>query len=279
MAMRQFPIILIPPEVQRIALSKPAIPDFVAKIPQAPLLPNAIDIKQTLYLTGALILCVAIVALLARELAILLLLFGTVAIIVQVRYQFTTYKTRYQSYQEAFQRYLLVLENYSREDLKYQQAMAIALAPERLREFRQQQLQRFLDNLTVKLVPSDRGLPIADMSNLASALEEPILQLGCQLQNVLSGTVYQGTKLHIPSLSMDLSPTLVYVEPNLQFPMAIEVVLDEQNSFGLTQDNLTDRFLNSAGWIIIKFSRTQVWRSPETCCHEIIKLLEKLSLQ
>ncbi|MDX2255859.1 MAG: hypothetical protein NW214_10110 [Pseudanabaenaceae cyanobacterium bins.39] len=277
--MRQFPIILIPPEIQRIAQSKPAIPEFTTKIPQAPLPPSSIDVKKTLYLTGALILFVAVVALMAKELAIIILLLGTVAIIVQVRYQFTTYKTRYQSYQEAFQRYLLVLENYSREDLKYQQEVAIALAPERVRGFRQQQLQKFWASLTVKLAPSDRGLPIAEAAKISPTLEEPIYQFGCQLQKAVTGIVYQGTKLHISSLSLDLSPALVYVEPNLPIPIAIEVVKDEQSSSKLTQDNLSDRFLNNAGWIIIKFSQAQIWRLPETCCEEVIKLLEKIGLQ
>ena len=94
--MRQFPVILIPPEVQRIALSKPVAPEFNPKLPTLPASasPDPIDTKEALSFTGGLILIVAIVSLVAKELSIMILIVGTIAIVLRVRLQFQTYKKR-----------------------------------------------------------------------------------------------------------------------------------------------------------------------------------------
>jgi len=143
--MRQFPVILIPPEVQRIALSKPVAPEFNPKLPTLPASasPDPIDTKEALSFTGGLILIVAIVSLVAKELSIMILIVGTIAIVLRVRLQFQTYKKRSQQYQATLQRYLLQLESYSREEVKYQSELAIAHSPSKILGFRQQQFRGF----------------------------------------------------------------------------------------------------------------------------------------
>jgi Flp pilus assembly protein TadB len=95
--MRQFPVILIPPEVQRIAQSRPVAPDFNIALPSVPSYrqPKPIHIQEALFLTIGLVVVVALVTLIAKELGIILLIVGTISIIFRVRYQFQSYKRRY----------------------------------------------------------------------------------------------------------------------------------------------------------------------------------------
>ena len=65
--MRQFPVILIPPEVQRIAQSKPVATEFTLKLPTVPAAgsPDPIDTQEALFFTGGLMFIVFLVSLAA----------------------------------------------------------------------------------------------------------------------------------------------------------------------------------------------------------------------
>ncbi|MFN5925774.1 MAG: hypothetical protein ACK466_18795, partial [Pseudanabaena sp.] len=92
--MRQFPIILIPPEVQRIAQSKPPAPEFNIDIPSVPSFrqPKPIHIQEALGLTIGLVVVVAILTQVNKIFGLVLLIVGIVVIFLRVRYQFQTYK-------------------------------------------------------------------------------------------------------------------------------------------------------------------------------------------
>jgi hypothetical protein len=274
--MRQFPVILIPPEVQRIALSKPVAPEFNPKLPTLPASgsPDPIDTQEALSFTGGLILIVAIVAFLAKELSIMILIVGTIAIVLRVRLQFQTYKKRSQKYQATLQRYLLQLESYSREEVKYQSELAIAHSPEKIIGFRQQQYRNLFKKLSLNA--SEIGSEIA-LSTDSHSLDPSIYNFGTNLQKYLSGTIYQAVNLSIPNINEHWTPALVYVDLELKAHIAIEIVSSSQNGVAISND-LRDRFLMNAGWIIIKFSQGQIAEDPAACCKEFAKLLDRLSL-
>ena len=274
--MRQFPVILIPPEVQRIALSKPVAPEFNPKLPTLPASasPDPINTQEALSFTGGLILIVAIVAFLAKELSIMILIVGTIAIVLRVRLQFQTYKKRSQQYQATLQRYLLQLESYSREEVKYQSELAIAHSPSKILGFRQQQFRAFFKKLSLK--GNEIGSAITLTTN-TNSLDPSIHDFGMYLQKYLSGTIYQGANLSIPNINEHWTPALVYVDLELNAHIAIEIISSSQNGASISND-LRDRFLVNSGWIIIKFSQGQIAENPADCCKEFAKLLDRLSL-
>jgi uncharacterized membrane-anchored protein YhcB (DUF1043 family) len=274
--MRQFPVILIPPEVQRIALSKPVAPEFNPKLPSLPASgsPDPIDTQEALSFTGGLILIVAIVAFLAKELSIMILIVGTITIVLRVRLQFQTYKKRSQQYQATLQRYLLQLESYSREEVKYQSELAIAHSPEKIIGFRQQQYRNFFKKLSLNA--SEIAGTIA-LSTDSHSLDPSIYNFGTNLQKYLSGTIYQAVNLSIPNINEHWTPALVYVDLELNAHIAIEIVSPSQNGVAISND-LRDRYLMNAGWIIIKFSQEQISGDSSACCREFAKLLDRLSL-
>ncbi len=282
--MRQFPAILIPPEVQRIAQSKPVAPEFNVQLPSVPSYrqPKPIHIQESIILTIGLILIVAIVTLFARDLGIILLILGFIAIVFRIRYQFLTYKRRYQRHQETFERYLVKLESYSRQDIQYQRDLAIAHAPERILEFRHQQYRNFFK----KLPPYENAIALSERNNPfgnakptdEQAMEGVIYYFGVTIQQYLSGKLYQGIKLHIPSIDYEWSPALAYIEPDLNLHVAIEISLPSENAAIIMRNDLAERFLVDSGWIIIKFSHEQILQSSTECCKEFAKLLDRLSL-
>lgn len=272
--MRQFPIILIPPPVQRIAQSKPDAPAFTGNLPIAPSqAPQPIETQEAILLTIGLILVVGVVTLIAKELGIVVLILGTIAIIFKVRYQFQTYRNRYQKYQDSLQGYLLQLESYSREELQYQKKLAIAHGSERVLTFRQQQYKK----LFAKLALTDQGTAINELDN-SIHLATNAVRFGNALRNYLSGNLYQNAKLHIPSIDYEWSPDLVYRDPELNCHIAIEIVPSVEDRAAIAQNDLAERFLINANWIIIKFAEAQIQRKTLECCKEFAKLLDRLSL-
>jgi hypothetical protein len=258
--------------VQRIALSKPVAPEFNPKLPTLPASasPDPINTQEALSFTGGLILIVAIVAFLAKELSIMILIVGTIAIVLRVRLQFQTYKKRSQQYQATLQRYLLQLESYSREEVKYQSELAIAHSPSKILGFRQQQFRVFFKKLSL----NETAIALSTDSH---SLDASIYNFGTNLQKYLSGTIYQGVNLSIPNINEHWTPALVYVDLELNAHIAIEIVSSSQNAVAISND-LRDRFLMNSGWIIIKFSQGQIAENPDACCKEFAKLLDRLSL-
>jgi hypothetical protein len=280
--MRQFPVILIPPEVQRIAQSKPIAPKLNSALPSLPSnqQPAPIQIQEAIAMSFGLIFIVALVTAVAKELGIMLLIVGTVAIVLRIRYQFLTYKKRYQIHQNTLQNYFAKLEAYSREEVSYQHKLAIAHAPDRVLAFRQQQFQK----LFAKLPPIENAIALTKISKpnrnapTAENIEEIIDRFGMTLQKYLSGSLYQGVKIYIPSLNHNWVPALTYIDPELKAHIAIEISLDSESAANLMQDDLADRFVVDSGWIVIKFSHKQILQSSAQCCKEMAKLLDRLSI-
>lgn len=273
--MRQFPAILIPPEVQRIAQSKPVAPKFNTSLPHVPPPPPApIQIKEALSLIIGLIVVVAIVTAAVKELGIILLILGTVGIVLRIRFEFLTYKKRYQNHQNLLQTYFAKLEDYSREEVKYQQAFAIANSPDRILAFRHQQFQKFF----AKISPNNQATALLSSRKPVEQEQLAIYNFGLNLQKYLSGTVYQRFTIHIPSINYDWSPALTYIDPQLNVHIAIEVVSAADQATTVRQNDLAEHFLLNSGWIMIKFAQEQIVQNPEACCKEFAKLLDRLSL-
>lgn len=289
--MPQFPAVLIPPQVQRIALSKPPAPEFRDNFPRSPAIahPEIINIQEALYQTMGLIVVVALVTIVAKELGITLLIVGSIYIVFQIRYQFQTYKIRCQKHQVALERYLASLESYSREEIKYQQKLAIAHSPDRLLEFRQQQFRSFF-----KKIPAiNNGLALTSNSssnvfdnlhknnlhkNNEQANDEIIYSFGIELQKHFSGIIYQGVSLSIASIDCEWCPSLTYIDPDLNLHIAIEIISPLKNDANVMRNDLAARFLVDSGWIIISFLEEQILQNSAECCKEFAKLLDRLSL-
>jgi len=274
--MRQFPTILIPPEVHRIGQSKPIAPKLSMTLPRLPSnqQPTPIQIQEAIALSFGLIVFVAMVTAVAKELGIMMLIVGTVAIVLRIRYQFLTYKKRYQNHQNHLQSYFAKLEAYSREEVSYQQQLAIAHAPERFLEFRHQQFQKFF----AKIPTVENAIALTKSRKPEERDQSAIYDFGMILQKYLSGTLYQGIKIYIPSINHDWVPALTYIDPALNVHIAIEISAPSESESNAMQNDLADRFLVDSGWIMIKFSQKQILQSSAQCCKEFAKLLDRLSL-
>ncbi len=282
--MRQFPAILIPPEVQRIAQSMPAAPEFNIQLPSVPAYrqPKPIHIKEALLLTSGLVVIVALVTLAAKELGIILLIVGAIAIVFRVRFQFQSYNRRYKKHQDTLERYLGKLKSYSQQEIGYQRELAIAHAPDRVLEFRQQQFRDFFKRMPYYENAIALNQVRNNFGNVKStdeqSIEGVIYYFGITLQQHLSGTLYQRMKLPIPSIDYAWEPALAYIDPALNLHIAIDMSLDSENAAIVMRNDLAERFLVDLGWIIIKFSQEQILENSIECCKEFAKLLDRLSI-
>ncbi len=282
--MRQFPVILIPPEVQRIAQSMPVAPEFKIELPSVPAYrqPKPVHIKEALFLTSGLVVIVALVALAAKELGIILLIVGAIAIVFRVRFQFQSYNRRCKKHQDTLERYLGKLKAYSLEEVGYQRQLAIAHAPERVLEFRHQQFRDFFKRLPYYENAIALNQVRNNFGNVQStdeqSIEGVIYYFGITLQQHLSGTLYQRMKLPIPSIDYDWEPALAYIDPAFNLHIAIDMSLDSENAAIVMRNDLAERFLVDLGWIIIKFSQEQILQNSIECCKEFAKLLDRLSI-
>ena len=282
--MRQFPVILIPPEIQRIAQSMPAAPEFNIQLPSVPAYrqPKPIHIKEALLLTIGLVVIVALVTLADKNLGIILLIVGAIAIVFRVRFQFQSYNRRYKKHQDTLERYLGKLKTYSQQEIGYQRELAIAHAPERVIEFRHQQFRNFFKRLPYYENAIALNQVRNNFGNVKStdeqSIEGVIYYFGITLQQHLSGTLYQRMKLHIPSIDYAWEPALAYIDPAFNLHIAIDMSLDSENAAIVMRNDLAERFLVDLGWIIIKFSQEQILENSIECCKEFAKLLDRLSI-
>ncbi len=274
--MSYFPIILIPVEIQRILREMPPVPEFKERMPKPPTTePQLIENTNIMGEVTVLIVLTAIILRLNVYLGTALLVIGTVGIMVQIHLQVTSYRLRSQEQSIRMESYFRLLADYSSKESEYQQAIARSRTSERLVEFRRPLLQKFLS----------RASPDHAITPLVEPPETPVLKekFKVVLERYFPHKISMHLVPNVVGFEPSYAPDLTYIDPELNLHIAIEIdepYASDSNQPTHYRDDWQDlrcnELLLKCGWIVVRFSEEQVWRSPLSCCKTITKLIDEL---
>jgi len=84
--------------------------------------------------------------------------------------------------------------------------------------------------------------------------------------------IYEGVILNIPGFDYLFTPNFTYInkQVNLYIAIMIDTAMDKQ------EQEICDRFLMKSGWLIVRFTESQVTGNPDNCCKVIAKLVNDI---
>ena len=274
--MSNYPIILIPPDIQQVKSVQPPAPTFTEQQPQKPG-SEPEKVKTNVIAVEAAAVTVPSLAIASSDGGFMtgLLLFLAVgsAIAVQAWRQITTYPQRLREHSHQVSAYSGNLRVYNRKKRQYEVEVRAAGSPEKLAEF---QYKLLLDILRRTVPHDDNG------SGARSGAAEA--RFGDHLERYFPDKIQTGLKVQNPSYSegYHYTPDFAYIDRHLN--LYIDIEIDEPYNakgepihfVGLKKQQTRDEHFLSRGWIVIRFSEEQVVRWPQTCCKNITKTIAQV---
>lgn len=252
-----FPIILIPPEMQRIQTELPLVSTFVEPSPAlAEVEPQPVNFFKAAIEIALLILGTSFIYRFDKNLGTIILLIGLGAIFTYQHLRFKNYKQRLQRYNRILAGYFTSLETYARKQARHEAKVALARSPERLREYQRSMLLEFLSQVNTGSGAGDI-IPSNTKNRFAQALAKYFPNsTQARYQVELSDRI----------LTLDFA----YIDPETNLHIAIAV-----GETDASHESINQYFLD-AGWVVMRFSASQVERSPDSCCKAIAILIDDL---
>ncbi|NDJ25698.1 hypothetical protein GS682_29720 [Nostoc sp. B(2019)] len=273
--MSQYPIILIPGEIQRVKSAKPPEPIFTEPLPQQPgvepqkLNTTVIAVEATV----ATVPSVAIVSQGGTVPGFLLFLAAAGAIAGHAWHQITTYPQRKQKHDREVVTYPKKVEIYEKKKRQHYEEVKATQSPERVAEFRYKLLLEVLS----QTVPHD-----GNGSGARRGQAETLF--GNHLNRYFPGKIHKGLTLKIPDFEHPYTPDFAYIEEGLNLHIDIEI--DEPYVYrtgspthfaGAWKDSKRNNFFTNKGWIVIRFSEEQIVRWPQSCCKAIAQIIAQVT--
>lgn len=256
-----FPIILMPPEMQRIQSELPPVSVFAERLPVlSEVEPQPISFFKAAFAIFLLIAVSSLIYRVDKNLGTIILLIGLGAIFTYQHLHFKSYKQRLQRYNRILAGYFTSLETYARKQAQHETKVALARSSDRLRAYRRSKILEFLSrvetgNRIEDIIPSD---PKSGFERSLAKYFPHSIHVGWQVE--LSGQI----------LMLDFA----YIDPETNLHVAIGV--DETDEPQALSDREFDRCLLDAGWVVMRFSASQAERSPDSCCKAIAIAIDEL---
>lgn len=253
--MSQYPIILIPPQIERIRSAQPSAQPFSQLPPTSP--------QKLNFTLIAIELIIAVIISQATSIPVLLLI-GAIAF--QSWYQIASYPERKEQYKN--QEY-----EYSEKLRLYKQEAEVAKSPQRIAEWRYKQLLEVLR----KTIPYDGNNGGAQRGTAEA-------QFGGHLNRYFPGKIYTRLTLNIPDFPYPYTPDFAYIDGKLN--LYIDIEIDEPYAYhtkepthyvGAEKDNRRNNHFSDKGWIVIRFSEEQVVCYPHSCCKSIAGAIAQIT--
>ncbi|MCL6753642.1 hypothetical protein KBT16_22800 [Nostoc sp. CCCryo 231-06] len=273
--MSQYPIILIPGDIQRAKSALPPEPIFTEPLPQQPGAEPQ-KLNTTVIVVEATVATVPSVAIASQGgtmPGLLLFLAAAGAIAAQAWHQITTYPQRKQKHDGEVADYPRKLESHKQKEREHQEEVKAARSPERVTEFRYKLLLKVLS----QTVPHD--------GNNGGAKEGWAEAQFCNyLNRHFSGKIHKKLTLQIPDLDYPYSPDFAYIDQGLN--LRIDIEIDEPYVYHTgkpthyvesSKDSKRNNFFINKGWVVIRFSEEQIVRCPDSCCKTVAQVIAQVT--
>lgn len=277
--MSHFPIVLMPAEMDRIQQELPPIPTFTDRPPVYPgSEPQPPSFIRTLIEAVVFSIGASLIYPFSAIAGIVLFIIGLSILSVYQYQRVKSYRKQLHSYNLILEAYYKSLDIYARKQARHETDIALAHSLTKLLEYRRPKLLEFLGSaisgtLCLSAAPSNmtsKHSASKVTNNFVQALSEyfpDLIHTGWQIE--LSDGIF--------------IPDIVYIDPATNLHIAIEV--DELDGLNIPSANpdlesskgrAYNQNLMDAGWIVVRFSESQVIQSPQSCCKAIATLLDRL---
>lgn len=271
--MSQYPIILIPSEIEKVKSAKPPKP-IPPDPPQQPgTKPQKLNNTLIAVETAVAIPTIPIVSQLTSIPVWLLFLVAAGAIATQAWNQISTYPQRKREHDREVANYPTKVKDYERKKRDHEEEVKLALSPERVAEFRYTLLRQILS----QTVPHDGNNGRATRGSAEASF-------GNHLNRYFSGKIHERLTLSIPNFEYPYSPDFAYIDNELNIYIDIEI--DEPYVYHTGtpthyveswKDSKRNNFFTNKGWIVIRFSEEQVICYPQSCCKTIAQVIAQVT--
>jgi very-short-patch-repair endonuclease len=260
--MSQFPIILIPTKMQLILQELPPIPIFFDRPPaypesepQPPSFVRSVVEAMLFSIAASLIYRISVLA------GSILFVIGLIIIIIHQSLRLKSYRKQLHNYNQVLVAYYKSLDIYARKEAQHETNVVLAHSTSKSLEYRRPKLLEFLGGV------SSHGSIASNTPQ--SEVEQDFAQV---LSKYFPNLIHVGWQVEL-SNGMFV-PDFAYIDPDTNLHIAIEV--DEPGDRSIKDAKEYDQNLMDAGWIVIRFSESQVIQSPQSCCKAIATILDQL---
>ncbi|HEY9699061.1 MAG TPA: hypothetical protein V6D10_17505 [Trichocoleus sp.] len=264
--MSQYPIVLIPPVLERAQAAEPVTPALSYELPifSAPE-PKKIAVPTIAAEAGVVTVASSLVAAKGGIVpGLLLFLAASGAIATQVWRQAKRYKQGKQDYERQLAEYKQQEEECRQQRKEYLETVKQAKSPEGIAKFRYELVCQALE----QVAPHD--------SNGKARRGWTEKKFGECLRQYFDNKIQEGLQLKIPDFNYPYTVDFGYVDPDLN--LYIDIEIDEPYAYGSKEplhclgawkDNKRNQFFLERGWIVIRFCEEQIARYPQECCKAI----------
>lgn len=273
--MASFPLILYPDALQLAWQQKPTLPQLGVSEPKAPRAPRKIALR---ILAAEVGLTWAIAALSFHAnpaLALRLLLWGSGLALAHSLWQYTWYHRRRRRWREQQERYEQQMLVYQRKREVHQQLCGELHHPMAIAQYQHQLVLAALQTASTY----DRQTTAAQASPILAYFKP-------YLDHYFPNKIKTNLAIFQPGYQDFHRCELAYIDDI--FNLFIDIEIDEpydlitghpshcQNN---DQDGEHNDFFRSHGWIVMRFSETQVVNYPQQCCRRIAQEVHKITIQ
>jgi very-short-patch-repair endonuclease len=260
--MSQFPIILIPTKIERIQQELPPIPTFTDRPPAYPRLePQPPTFVRTLIEAVIFSICASLIYPISKIAGIILFIIGLGILSIYQFQRVKKYRKQLHSYNLVLEAYYKSLDIYARKEAQHETRVVLAHSSTKLLEYRRPKLLEFLGGaITHGSIASNipQREVARDFAQVLSQYFPNLIHVGWQIER--SNQIFK----------LDIA----YIDPDTNLHIAIEV--DETHNRNVKGTKEYHQNLMDAGWIVMRFSESQVTQSPQSCGKAIALLLDQL---
>jgi hypothetical protein len=267
--MSNFPIFLIPAQIQRIQQEFPPIPTLTDCPPSYPgNEPQAPTFVRTLIEAVLFSIVASLVYPISKIAGIILFIIGLGILSIYQYQRVQSYRKQWQSHNLVLEAYYKSLEIYARREAQHETNIALARSSAKLLEYRRP-----------KLLESLRGAIAGSKITSYNTQSEVVRNFAQILSEYFPDQIHMGWQVQLSNGMF--APNITYIDSATSLRIAIEVdgtrggthPIGNHNS---SEDREYNQNLIDAGWIVVRFSESQVIRSPQSCCKAIATLLDRL---
>jgi len=271
--MSNYPVILIPRKIEEARSALPPVPVFSEKELQKPgKEPQKISYSILAAESLGTVIVTSILFPIVHIPVVLLFLVAAVAIAFHSWSQINTYPRRNQEYERRAKEYPSKMKGYLTEKGEHEKIVKALRSPEKVGEFQSKSLLQVLS----QTIPPDN-------KNSKARVGKSEEKFGSYLKRYFPDKIQTGLKVQNSKYKKGYhyTPDFAYIDQGLK--LYIDIEIDEPYSGGrpthhveLQSEQVRDNHFNSRGWVVIRFSKEQVVRYPESCCKAIAGVIAKV---
>ncbi len=262
--MPEYPVILLPPQIEQARQLVPPIQPFTESAPPHP------GKEPQRFQAGILILELVITLVLGLVISPYIIPIGILASMGHIGLMLYQYPRRHRRFVNAMRSYTERLDIYRSKKQEHDRQQQLRQTPERIAAY---QTQAILSALT-QTIPHDGNNSNAQIGQSEKAF-------GKVLYRYFGNLIQTRLTLSIPNFPHPYSPDFAYIDQ--QKNLFIDIEIDEPYTGNppkaihyIGKDTRRDEFFLDRGWIIVRFAEQQVVEQPDSCCKVIAELVSDL---